>query len=100
MDRDNKWEYESDSEALKCARYVGFVAFFFVVGFFLFIIVIVLAPLLAAFPMPISVFIRSRSVVTNNELLISVDVVLVFTITAFIIWIAVKAFRRAVEMLR
>jgi len=79
---------------------VGFVAFFFVVGFFLFIIVIVLAPLLAAFPMPISVFIRSRSVVTNNELLISVDVVLVFTITAFIIWIAVKAFRRAVEMLR
>ena len=59
-----------------------------------------MAPLLAAFPMPISVFIRSRSVVTNNELLISVDVVLVFTITAFIIWIAVKAFRRAVEMLR
>jgi len=44
---------------------------------------IVLAPLPAAFPMPISVPIRSRSVVTNNELLISVDVVLVFTITAF-----------------
>jgi hypothetical protein len=83
MDRDNKWEYESDSETLKCARYVGFVAFFFVIGFFLFIIAIVLAPLPAAFPMPISVPIRSRSVVTNNELLISVDVVLVFAITAF-----------------